>query len=156
MAFVGPSGAGNSSIFALLLRFYDPQEVSIIIDGNEIKDNICYSNNVASETEFVKVLRQANMYEFISNLPDGYNAVVGEKGCPFSGGQKQRIGIAKTLRKKPDILLLDEATNALEAKSEKAFMSALETTEKLWWPTIQNFTNEVAHRFYTIINSDTT
>ncbi|EXC26460.1 hypothetical protein L484_001861 [Morus notabilis] len=93
VAFVGPSGAGNSSIFILLLRFYDPQEVSIIIDGNEIKDNICYGNNVASETEFVEVLRQANMYEFISNLPDGYNAVVGEKSCPFSGGQKQRIGI---------------------------------------------------------------
>lgn len=183
VALVGPSGAGKSSIFALLLRFYDPQEGSITIDGKEIKeynlrwlrtqiglvqqepllfsssirDNICYGNNQASETEIVEVSRQANIHEFISNFPDGYNTVVGEKGCQLSGGQKQRIAIARALLKKPEILLLDEATSALDIESEKIIVSALETINLKNNGGLRSRITQitVAHRFSTIINSDT-
>ncbi|KAF5960275.1 hypothetical protein HYC85_001484 [Camellia sinensis] len=141
IALVGPSGAGKSSVLALLLRFYDPREGRVLIDGKDIrdynlrnlrkqiglvqqepllfscsiKDNICYGNDKSSEAEIIEVSREANIHEFISNLPHGYNTMVGEKGCQLSGGQKQRIAIARTLLKRPAIMLLDEATSALDA-----------------------------------------
>lgn len=124
VAFVGPSGAGKSSVLALLLRFYDPLVGKVLIDGKDIReynlrwlrtqiglvqqepllfncsirDNICYGNNGASESEIVEVAREANIHEFVSNLPNGYNTVVGEKGCQLSGGQKQN-GHCKNLTK---------------------------------------------------------
>ncbi|CAL9008987.1 unnamed protein product [Prunus brigantina] len=183
VAFVGPSGAGKSSVLALLLRFYDPMEGRILIDRKEIgeynlrwlrrqiglvqqepllfsssiKANICYGTDGASETEIVEVSREANIDEFISNLPDGYETVVGEKGCQLSGGQKQRIAIARTLLKRPAILLLDEATSALDAESEKSVVSALAAINLRNNGGILSKTTQitVAHRLSTIINSDT-
>ena len=183
VALVGPSGAGKSSILALLLRFYDPIEGRILIDGKEIKEynlrwlrthiglvqqepllfsssirsNICYGTDGAAETEIVEVSRQANIHEFVSTLPDGYDTVVGEKGCQLSGGQKQRVAIARTLLKRPAILLLDEATSALDAESEKSVISALESINQDNNTELMSRTTQitVAHRLSTIINSDT-
>ncbi|KAK6253146.1 hypothetical protein QUC31_014866 [Theobroma cacao] len=182
IALVGPSGAGKSSVLAILLRFYDPWKGRVLIDGKNIKeynlrmlrrqiglvqqepllfsssirDNICYGTEHASETEIVEVSREANIHEFISNLPDGFDTVVGEKGCQVSGGQKQRIAIARTLLKRPAILLLDEATSALDVESERTIVNALESIDKkgnggfLSRPTQIT----VAHRLSTVINSD--
>ncbi|OWM75488.1 hypothetical protein CDL15_Pgr021652 [Punica granatum] len=183
VALVGPSGAGKSSVLALILRFYDPMEGKVLIDGKDVKDynlrwlrtqigfvqqepllfsssirdNICYGNESASETEIAEASREANIHEFISNLPNGYDTVVGEKGCQLSGGQKQRIAIARTLLKRPAIFLLDEATSALDAESERSVVSALESINL-------NRTNggflcmttqiTVAHRLSTIVKSD--
>lgn len=183
VALIGPSGAGKSSVLALLLRFYDPREGKILIDGKDIReynprrlrtqiglvqqepllfsssirDNICYGNNVASETEIVEVSVEANVHEFISNLPDGYDTTVGEKGCQLSGGQKQRIAIARTLLKRPVILLLDEATSALDAESERTVVSALESLHLNNNGGLLSRTTQitVAHRLSTVINSDT-
>ncbi|KAI9110760.1 hypothetical protein K1719_018198 [Acacia pycnantha] len=183
VAFVGPSGAGKSSVLALLLRFYDPREGQVLIDGKDIKDynlrwlrkqiglvqqepmlfncsireNICYGNNEASESEIVEVSREANIDEFVSNLPNGYNTVVGEKGCQLSGGQKQRIAIARTLLKKPTILLLDEATSALDAESERTVISAMMTISQKGGTGLHSRTTQItiAHRLSTVINSDT-
>ncbi|KAJ4832489.1 hypothetical protein Tsubulata_000037 [Turnera subulata] len=176
VALVGPSGSGKSSILALLLRFYDPIEGKVLIDGRDIKEynlrklraqigwvqqepvlfsssireNIMYGSESASETEIVKVSMEANIHEFISNLPDGYDTVVGDKGCQLSGGQKQRIAIARTLLKRPAILLLDEATSALDTESERSVVSALESISSQ-----STFTQiTVAHRLSTIKDSD--
>ncbi|KAM1070463.1 hypothetical protein ACFX13_002300 [Malus domestica] len=179
VAFVGPSGAGKSSVLALLLRFYDPMEGRILIDGKEIREynlrwlrrqiglvqqepllfsssikaNICYGTEEASEAEIVEVSREANINEFICNLPDGYETVVGEKGCQLSGGQKQRMAIARTLLKRPAILLLDEATSALDAESEQSVVSALEAINLRSLSKTTQIT--IAHRLSTIIHSDT-
>ncbi|KAF7830827.1 ABC transporter B family member 19-like [Senna tora] len=183
VAFVGPSGAGKSSVMALLLRFYDPIQGKLFIDKKDIKeynlrwlrtqiglvqqepllfncsirDNICYGNNGASESEIVEASREANIHEFVSNLPNGYDTVVGEKGCQLSGGQKQRIAIARTLLKKPAILLLDEATSALDAESERTVINALKAINLKEGSGSNSRTTQItiAHRLSTIINSDT-
>ncbi|KAL8095593.1 hypothetical protein AgCh_036855 [Apium graveolens] len=182
VALVGPSGAGKSSVLALLLRFYLPREGSILIDGKNIekynlrklrtqiglvqqepllfscsiRENICYGNEGASETEIIEVSKNSNIHEFISNLPYGYDTVVGEKGCQLSGGQKQRIAIARTLLKKPAIMLLDEATSALDAESESAVVHALESIQLNSGGLLTKTTQiTVAHRLSTIKNSDT-
>ncbi|XP_059669405.1 ABC transporter B family member 19-like [Cornus florida] len=178
VALVGPSGAGKSSVLALLLRFYDPREGNVLIDNKDIRKynlrklrmqigfvqqepllfscsirkNICYGNDNASEAEIVEVSREANILEFISNLPNGYDTVVGEKGCQLSGGQKQRIAIARTLLKRPAIILLDEATSALDAESERAITSSLESITSIDCG-VTRIT--VAHRLSTVISSDT-
>lgn len=182
VAFVGPSGAGKSSVLALILRFYDPGAGRVLFDGKDIReynlrwlrtqiglvqqepllfncsirDNICYGYNWASESEIVEVAREANIHEFISNLPNGYNTVVGEKGCQLSGGQKQRIAIARTLLKKPAILLLDEATSALDAESERIILNALKGINMKEESGLCSRTTQitVAHRLSTVINSD--
>ncbi|KAA8533502.1 hypothetical protein F0562_031064 [Nyssa sinensis] len=182
VALVGPSGAGKSSVLALLLRFYDPREGRVLIDGKDVRDynlrklraqiglvqqepllfscsireNICYGNDKASETEIIEVSREANIHEFISNLPNGYDTVVGEKGCQLSGGQKQRIAIARTLLKRPAIMLLDEATSALDAESERSVVQALESTKLNGNDGLMPRSTQVtvAHRLSTIINSD--
>ncbi|XP_024030607.1 ABC transporter B family member 19 [Morus notabilis] len=184
VALVGPSGAGKSSILALLLRFYNPIKGRILIDDEDIRkynlrwlraqiglvqqepllfsssirSNICYGNDAASETEIVEVSRQASIHEFISTLPDGYDTVVGEKGCQLSGGQKQRVAIARALLKSPAILLLDEATSALDAESERSIVNALEkinvnTSGGITMSKTTQIT--VAHRLSTVMNSDT-
>nr|CAD1820714.1 unnamed protein product [Ananas comosus var. bracteatus] len=182
VALVGPSGAGKSSILALLLRFYDPCKGIILIDRKDIKkynlrwlrkqigivqqepilfsssmrDNIIYGNETASEAEIVEASREVNIHEFISSLPNGYDTVVGEKGCQLSGGQKQRIAIARTLLKRPSILLLDEATSALDGESERVVMNSFffkqQTREGA--PVSKMTQITVAHRLSTIINSD--
>ncbi|XP_026656192.2 ABC transporter B family member 14-like [Phoenix dactylifera] len=177
VALVGPSGAGKSSVLALLLRFYDPHKGRILIDRKEIReynlrwlrkqiglvqqepllfsssirDNICYGNEGASETEIIEAAIEANIHEFISSLPDGYDTVVGEKGCQLSGGQKQRIAIARTLLKRPAVLLLDEATSALDGQSERKVISALGSKSGPLFRTTQI---TVAHRLSTVITSD--
>ncbi|KAK3187820.1 hypothetical protein Dsin_027381 [Dipteronia sinensis] len=183
VALVGPSGAGKSSVLALLLRFYDSNEGKILVDGKDIKEynlrrlrsqiglvqqepllfsssirsNICYGNDDASETEIVEVSKKANIHEFVSSLPDGYDTVVGEKGCQLSGGQKQRIAIARTLLKKPAILLLDEATSALDAESEGIIVNAMESLYRESSAGSHSRTTQitVAHRLSTVVNSDT-
>ncbi|KAK0607209.1 hypothetical protein LWI29_011395 [Acer saccharum] len=183
VALVGPSGAGKSSVLALLLRFYDSNEGRILIDRRDIKEynlrrlrsqiglvqqepllfsssirsNICYGNDDASETEIVEASKKANMHEFVSSLPDGYDTVVGEKGCQLSGGQKQRIAIARTLLKNPAILLLDEATSALDAESEGIIVNAMESLYRETSLGSPSRTTQitVAHRLSTVVNSDT-
>jgi len=183
VAFVGPSGAGKSSVLALLLRFYDPQGGKVLIDGKDIRkynlrwlrtqiglvqqepllfncsirDNICYGNNGAAESEIVEAAKEANIHEFVSNLPNGYSTVVGERGCQLSGGQKQRIAIARTILKKPAILLLDEATSALDAESEGIIVNALNAIHLKEDSGLCSRTTQitVAHRLSTVINSDT-
>lgn len=184
VALVGPSGAGKSSVLALLLRFYDLNEGRILIDGKDIKEynlrrlrsqiglvqqepllfscsirnNICYGNEAAFEAEIVEVSKKANIHDFISSLPDGYDTVVGEKGCQLSGGQKQRIAIARTLLKRPAIMLLDEATSALDAESERVIVTALEelNPKSSSCGELASGTTQitVAHRLATVINSD--
>ncbi|KAG6745468.1 hypothetical protein POTOM_049955 [Populus tomentosa] len=183
VALVGPRESGKSSVLALLLRFYDPREGRLLIDkkdireyslrklrrqigwvqqepilfSSSIRDNIIYGNERASETEIVKVSREANIHEFGSNFPDGYDTVVGEKGCQLSGGQKQRIAIARTLLKRPAIMLLDEATSALDTETERSIVSALGSV-KLNDNRGSGYTTTqitVAHRISTVKNSDT-
>ncbi|KAK4375745.1 hypothetical protein RND71_006422 [Anisodus tanguticus] len=181
VALVGQSGAGKSSIVALLLRFYDTNEGKVLIDGKDIRDynlkklraqiglvqqepllfscsireNICYGSERASEAEIVEVSRSANIHEFISTLPDGYDTLVGEKGSQLSGGQKQRVTIARALLKKPRIMLLDEATSALDTESERAVVSALEPMKLNSSGDTKMTQITVAHRLSTVINSDT-
>ncbi|KAI4378221.1 hypothetical protein MLD38_015730 [Melastoma candidum] len=183
VALVGPSGAGKSSILALVLRYYDPLGGQVLIDGRDVREynlrmlrarigvvqqepllfssslreNICYGNDMASEAEIEEAARQANIHEFISGLPEGYNTAVGEKGCQLSGGQKQRIAIARTLLKRPAILLLDEATSALDAESERTVIRALETATMAGEGGFLSRTTQitVAHRLSTIVKSDT-
>ncbi|KAK3121040.1 hypothetical protein QOZ80_8BG0645170 [Eleusine coracana subsp. coracana] len=182
VALVGPSGAGKSSVLALILRFYDPYKGSVLIDNKNIrdynlrwlrkqiglvqqepilfntsiKDNISYGSEGTSETEIIQAAREANIHEFISGLPKGYDTVVGDKGSQLSGGQKQRIAIARTLLKRPVILLLDEATSALDGESEQVVLSSLGANE---WKNkderpsrITSIT--VAHRLSTVMNAD--
>ncbi|KAG9455356.1 hypothetical protein H6P81_008260 [Aristolochia fimbriata] len=180
VALVGPSGGGKSSVLALILRFYDPCDGQILIDkknireynlkwlrtqialvqqepllfSSSIRENICYGNEGISEAELVEVAQKANIHQFISNLPNGYDTVVGEKGCQLSGGQKQRIAVARALLKRPAIMLLDEATSALDAESERAVMSALEMMAMSSGLLSKCTQITVAHRLATIVNSD--
>nr|GLL28291.1 ABC transporter B family member 19-like [Ipomoea trifida] len=183
VALVGPSGAGKSSVIALLLRFYDVDEGQVLIDGEDVRDynlrklraqiglvqqepllfccsireNICYGSERASEAEIIEVSKAANIHTFISNLPEGYDTVVGEKGSQLSGGQKQRIAIARALLKRPAIMLLDEATSALDSGSERAVVSALESLQhhKFGRSSPSKMTQiTVAHRLSTVVNSD--
>ncbi|TVU42770.1 hypothetical protein EJB05_09191, partial [Eragrostis curvula] len=182
VALVGPSGAGKSSVLSLILRFYDPYRGRVLIDNKDIRDynlrwlrkqiglvqqepilfntsireNISYGSEGTSETEIIQAAVEANIHEFISGLPKGYDTVVGEKGSQLSGGQKQRIAIARTLLKRPVILLLDEATSALDGESEKVVMSSLGANE---WKNKDERPSKitsitVAHRLSTVINAD--
>jgi ATP-binding cassette subfamily B (MDR/TAP) protein 1 len=183
VALVGPSGAGKSSVLALILRFYDPYRGRVLIDNKNIRDynlrwlrkqiglvqqepilfnisirdNISYGSEGTSETEIIQAAMEANIHEFISGLPEGYDTVVGEKGSQLSGGQKQRIAIARTLLKRPALLLLDEATSALDGESERMVISSLAATE---WTNKDDQASKitsitVAHRLSTVINADT-
>lgn len=183
MALVGPSGAGKSSVLTLILRFYDPFKGRVLVDNKDIKeynlrwlrhqiglvqqepllfsssirDNIFYGSEGASETEIVEAAMEASIHDFICSLPNGYDTVVGEKGCQISGGQKQRIAIARTLLKRPVILLLDEATSALDAETERIIIQALGSSK---WRRDKEASRRitritVAHRLSTVVNSDT-
>jgi len=173
-AVVGQSGAGKSTLARLLFRFYDVQNGKILIDGQNIEDvtqaslrkaigivpqdtvlfndtigyNIAYGNPSASIEEVHEAARAAQIDGFIKRLPDGYEAQVGERGLKLSGGEKQRVAIARTLLKKPAMLIFDEATSALDSKTERAFQEELLSLAK------NRTTLIIAHRLSTIIHAD--
>ena len=148
----GLAGAGKSTVFQLLLRFYDPQAGRVCIDGVDLKDadpddfrrriafvpqetvvfgtsvreNIAYGRPDASEADIRAAAEAAHAHEFISQMPDGYETLLGERGVTLSGGQRQRLVIARALLRDAPILLLDEATSALDSESEALVQDALE------------------------------
>jgi ABC-type multidrug transport system fused ATPase/permease subunit len=174
LALVGPSGAGKSTIADLLLRFYDPTEGHITFDGTDIRDldkswlrkrigvvpqqtflfagpiseNIRMGNPQATDNEVEEAARAAHADVFVENLPEKYNAVIGEQGAGLSGGERQRVAIARALVRKPTLLLLDEATSALDASSERAVTEALDEIMR------QRTTLFIAHRLTTAARAD--
>ena len=174
IAIVGPSGSGKSTIGRLLFRFYDAQQGSIKIDGQDIRNvtqeslhrsigvvpqdtvlfndtiyyNIAYGLDNASRAEVEKAAKNAQIHDFILSLPDGYETTVGERGLKLSGGEKQRVGIARTLLKNPPILLLDEATSALDTETEREIRKALTNASE------GRSVLTIAHRLSTIADAD--
>ncbi len=174
IAIVGPSGAGKSTISRLLFRFYDIQQGAILIDGQDIRDvtqeslraeigmvpqdtvlfndtiayNIRYGRTDASDEEVFKAAELAQIGTFIEHLPDGYKAMVGERGLKLSGGEKQRVAIARTILKAPPILMLDEATSALDTHTEQEIQAALDLVSR------GRTTIVIAHRLSTVITAD--
>ncbi len=152
IALVGPSGAGKSTMFNLIPRFYDVTEGRLCVDGHDvraltqaslrahigivpqetllfggtIRENIRYGRLDASEAEIIAAAQAANAHDFIAEMPDGYDTIVGERGVRLSGGQRQRVAIARAILKDPRILLLDEATSSLDSESERLVQDALE------------------------------
>jgi len=170
IALVGPSGAGKSTLFNLIPRFYDTDSGIITVDGNDVRDltqfslrqhigivpqetllfggtireNILYGKLDATEDEIISAAESANAQTFITELPNGYDTLVGERGIKLSGGQRQRIAIARAILKNPSILLLDEATSSLDNESEHLVQEALGNL-------MQNRTTLIiAHRLSTI------
>ncbi|WP_310556730.1 ABC transporter transmembrane domain-containing protein [Flavobacterium sp.] len=174
IAIVGPSGAGKSTISSLLLRFYDIESGTILIDnkniydydleklrgnmsivpqdvilfGGSIRENIAYGKPDATFEEIFNAAKQANAFNFIDGFPEKFETMVGERGIKLSGGQRQRIAIARALLKNPSILILDEATSSLDSESEKLVQEALETLMEGRTSII------IAHRLSTIRNAD--
>lgn len=174
VALVGPSGSGKSTFTSLLLRFYDPTNGSISIDnknvkeinlsdlrdqmaivpqevilfGGSIKENIAYGKPDASLEEIKAAAEKANALDFISQFPDGFETIVGERGIQLSGGQRQRIAIARAVLKDPSILILDEATSSLDSESERLVQEAL---DKLM---VGRTSIVIAHRLSTIRKAD--
>ena len=173
-AVVGRSGAGKSTLARLLFRFYDVQSGAILIDGQDIRRvqqaslrqsigivpqdtvlfndtiayNIAYGRPGASQADIESAARAAQMDQFITHLPDGYNTQVGERGLKLSGGEKQRVAIARTLLKKPAMLIFDEATSALDSKTERALQEELTGLAR------NHTTLIIAHRLSTIVHAD--
>lgn len=174
VAIVGPSGAGKSTIASLILRFYNAQQGQLLFDGvpsesyaltdirnqvaivpqdvilfgGTIKENIAYGKIGASGEEIIAAAEKANAHNFIKDLPEEYNTIVGERGIKLSGGQRQRIAIARALLKDPAILILDEATSSLDSESERLVQEALEILMKGRTSII------IAHRLSTIREAD--
>ncbi|MFU8894787.1 MAG: ABC transporter transmembrane domain-containing protein [Gammaproteobacteria bacterium] len=174
VALVGPSGAGKTTVFQLLLRFYDPQAGRILLDGMDTarlslaelrgamamvpqetvifstsaRENIRYGRPDAAEAEVEAAARAALAHDFICDMPQGYDTYLGERGVRLSGGQRQRIAIARAILKNPPLLLLDEATSALDAESEQLVQQALDRlmTERT--------TIVIAHRLATVLKAD--
>jgi ATP-binding cassette, subfamily B, heavy metal transporter len=174
VAIVGPSGAGKSTISRLLFRFYDVDEGAIRIDGQDLRDvtqtslrasigivpqdtvlfndtiyyNIAYGRPDAPPSEVEHAAKLARIHDFIMSLPDGYHTKVGERGLKLSGGERQRVAIARTILKRPPILLFDEATSALDTRTEKGIQESLRAIS-------QGVTTLViAHRLSTVVDAD--
>jgi ATP-binding cassette subfamily B protein len=173
-AIVGPSGAGKSTLSRLLFRFYEPQRGRITIDGQDITKvtqrslraalgivpqdtvlfndtigyNIGYGREKAGPEAIVAAARGAAIHDFIASLPEGYEAMVGERGLKLSGGEKQRVAIARTLLKDPPILILDEATSALDSRTEAAIQETLRDVTRLRTSLV------IAHRLSTVVDAD--
>ncbi|KAK6748563.1 hypothetical protein RB195_001282 [Necator americanus] len=175
LALVGPSGCGKSTVVSLIERFYDIKSGEVLLDSHDIRtlnpchtrsqiaivsqepilfdcsiaDNIAYGlEQRPSQPEIEEAAKKANIHTFISQLPDGYNTPVGDKGTQLSGGQKQRIAIARALVRSPKILLLDEATSALDTESEKIVQEALDRAREGRTCIV------IAHRLSTVVNAD--
>ena len=174
IAIVGSTGSGKSTLVKLLLRFYEIAEGSITLDGiniqeinltdlrksmglvsqdvflfhGTVKDNIAYGTNYATEAEIIAAAKIAEADQFISKLPHGYDTIVGERGQKLSGGQRQRIAIARAVLKNPPILILDEATSAVDNETEAAIARSLEKI------TQNRTTIAIAHRLSTIRHAD--
>ncbi|KAF9573086.1 Homocysteine S-methyltransferase 1 [Mortierella alpina] len=174
VALVGPTGSGKSTILRLLFRFYDVTSGRILIDGQDIAKktqtslreqigvvpqdsvlfndsiyyNINYGRTTATKEEVEEAARAAQIHDKIIGFPDGYNTKVGERGLRLSGGEKQRVAIARTILKSPPIVLLEEATSALDSETESQIQAALSRM------TENRTTLVVAHRLSTIINAD--
>ena len=174
VAIVGPTGAGKSTISRLLFKFYDPKAGGIYINNiniNKISQeslreiigvvpqdtvlfndtiyyNIAYGNTSATKEEVISAAKNADIHNFISILPDGYETIVGERGLKLSGGEKQRVAIARTILKNPKIFFFDEATSALDTSTEKEIQKNLENVSK------NKTTLIIAHRLSTAANAD--
>ncbi|MBX2823446.1 MAG: ABC transporter ATP-binding protein/permease [Gammaproteobacteria bacterium] len=175
LAVVGPSGSGKSTLARLLFRFYDVDAGHIEIDGQDIASvtqnslrrhlgivpqdtvmfnesirfNLGYANPDATDDQLHAAVAQANLDEFISQLPEGYDTVVGERGLKLSGGEKQRMAIARVLLKRPPIIVFDEATSSLDSQSEKTILSGLNRAADTATSLV------IAHRLSTVVDADT-
>lgn len=173
-AVVGATGSGKSTLARLLFRFYDVGGGRISIDGQDIRQvtqhslreaigivpqdtvlfndtigyNIAYGRPGASQAEIESAARAAHIHDFIAGLPDGYQTLVGERGLKLSGGEKQRVAIARTLLKRPAILVFDEATSALDSRTERSIQAELDAIAR------HHTTLVIAHRLSTIVNAD--
>jgi ABC-type transport system involved in Fe-S cluster assembly fused permease/ATPase subunit len=174
VAIVGASGAGKSSLVKLLFRFYDPDTGTISIDGQDISqvnqrslrqaigivpqdtvlfndsiiENIRYGNPQASDADVYQALEMAHLKAFVDKLPESVHTMVGERGLKLSGGEKQRVAIARTILKRPPILVFDEATSSLDSKSERSILAALEKISQ------GHSSMVIAHRLSTIVDAD--
>ncbi|HEX7155885.1 MAG TPA: ABC transporter ATP-binding protein/permease, partial [Burkholderiaceae bacterium] len=173
-AVVGATGSGKSTLARLLFRFYEAQGGRVLIDGQDVRSvtqqslraaigivpqdtvlfndtieyNIGYGRPGAGHEEIVAAARAAHIHQFIESLPDGYRALVGERGLKLSGGEKQRVAIARTLLKNPPILIFDEATSALDSRTESVIQAELQAVAA------NRTTLVIAHRLSTIVGAD--
>jgi ABC-type multidrug transport system fused ATPase/permease subunit len=171
---VGSSGAGKSTLADLLPRYFDPIEGAILLDGRDLRDydiatvrqamgivgqetflfnntvryNIAYGNPTATEKDIIDAARRANAYEFIAQLPNGLDTMIGDRGVMLSGGQRQRLAIARALVQDPEILILDEATSALDTVSERLVQEAIDELSR------DRTTLVIAHRLSTVQKAD--
>jgi len=174
IAFVGPSGAGKTTIINLIPRFYDPTRGDVLVDGCNLKDmeieslrkqigmvlqepflfddtvgnNISYSKPEASHEQIMEAAKAANAHDFITELPSGYDTVIGERGMRLSVGQRQRISIARAILSNPRILILDEATSSVDTETELLIQDAIQKLVK------DRTTFVIAHRLSTVHNAD--
>lgn len=174
VAVVGASGSGKSTLVKLLFRFYDPDAGNILVDGQDISqvtqaslrraigivpqdtvlfndsivENVRYGNPDASDAEVKEAIRLAHLDAFIAKLPEGGDTLVGERGLKLSGGEKQRVSIARTILKRPPIMVFDEATSSLDSRSEQAILSALREISEGHTSLV------IAHRLSTVVDAD--